>query len=146
MVRKRPCRICRTWFQPDPRVGDRQKVCSNADCQRERHRRACADWRRRNPDYDREDRLRRKLRTDADTSAESSSGGGARAADRGLRLDVVRDELGLQLYVLIDELAELLRLETRDGVLQQPPVIPGEFDRLYRCSAQDEIASGAGPP
>ena len=57
MARKRPCRICRCWFLPHPRAGPRQQVCSRPECQRERHRRACADWRRRNPDYDAEDRV-----------------------------------------------------------------------------------------
>ena len=62
MARKRPCRVCRRWFWPHPRAGDRQHTCSRPDCQRERHRRACAAWRLRHPDYDREDRLRRRLR------------------------------------------------------------------------------------
>ncbi|TPV96475.1 MAG: hypothetical protein B7733_04565 [Myxococcales bacterium FL481] len=146
MVRKRPCRICKRWFQPNPRVGDRQKVCSNATCQRERHRRACAEWRRRNPDYDREERLRRKLRHDDDAGSSSAPDRGAHAAKRGLRLAAVRDEMGLQAYVLIDEIAGLLRLETRDGVVLQPPVIAREFGTLSRRSVQDEFVSGAGPP
>ena len=38
-----------------------QCTCSAPDCQRERHRRSCAAWRQRHPDYAREDRLRRGL-------------------------------------------------------------------------------------
>ena len=60
-MRKRPCKICRKWFLPNPRAGDRQRTCSEPACQRERHRRACSDWHRRNPDYDRESRLRARL-------------------------------------------------------------------------------------
>ena len=41
ILKKRPCRICRRWFLPDRRAGDRQKVCSGKECQRERHRRNC---------------------------------------------------------------------------------------------------------
>jgi hypothetical protein len=33
MVRKRPCSICRRWFMPDVRVGQRQQACSSPDCQ-----------------------------------------------------------------------------------------------------------------
>lgn len=50
-VRKRPCAICRRWFQPDVRVGDRQRVCAAPSCQRARKRKQEAGWRRRNPDY-----------------------------------------------------------------------------------------------
>ena len=32
-ARKRPCTICRRWFRPDPRVGDRQHACGKPECQ-----------------------------------------------------------------------------------------------------------------
>jgi hypothetical protein len=49
--RKRPCAICRRWFQPDPRVGARQRVCSERACQLGRRRRKQAQWRAQNPEY-----------------------------------------------------------------------------------------------
>lgn len=59
--RKRPCRICRRWFEPHPRAGDRQRVCSDEACQAERHRRSDKAWRARNPDYDKKRRVAKKL-------------------------------------------------------------------------------------
>jgi hypothetical protein len=50
-ARKKPCRICRRWFQPDPRVGSRQRACSKPDCQSARRQKTQASWRGRNPDY-----------------------------------------------------------------------------------------------
>ena len=50
-TRKRPCTICRRWFRPDPRVGDRQRACDRPECQTARRRKTQASWRRRNPDY-----------------------------------------------------------------------------------------------
>jgi hypothetical protein len=50
-VRKKPCRICRRWFQPDPRVGARQRACAEAECQTARRQKTQANWRKRNPDY-----------------------------------------------------------------------------------------------
>lgn len=50
-ARKRPCRICRQWFRPDPRVGDRQRACSQPECQTARRQKTQASWRRRNADY-----------------------------------------------------------------------------------------------
>jgi len=48
---KKPCRICRRWFQPDPRVGERQRACGKPECQTARRQKTKADWRKRNPDY-----------------------------------------------------------------------------------------------
>src|SRR5260370_41124779 len=48
---KRPCRICRRWFRPDPRVGVRQRACHAADCQTARRQKTQASWRSRNPGY-----------------------------------------------------------------------------------------------
>jgi hypothetical protein len=50
-ARKRPCTICRRWFRPDPRVGERQRACDQPECQTARRRKTQASWRRRNPDY-----------------------------------------------------------------------------------------------
>ena len=49
--RKRPCRECRRWFEPDARVGDRQRVCSRQECQKARRRETQADWRLEHPGY-----------------------------------------------------------------------------------------------
>ena len=50
-VGKKPCRICRRWFQPDARVGERQRACGKPECQAARRQKTQADWRKRNPDY-----------------------------------------------------------------------------------------------
>jgi hypothetical protein len=47
---KRPCSICRKWFQPIPQQINRQKTCSPA-CQNELHRRQCEEWNRKNKAY-----------------------------------------------------------------------------------------------
>lgn len=50
-LRKRPCRECRRWFEPDARVGDRQGVCGEQSCQQARRRRNQAEWRKCHPGY-----------------------------------------------------------------------------------------------
>jgi hypothetical protein len=57
MPRPKPCSICRKWFRPDPRVGERQCVCSAPACQQERQRRNFAAWTQRHP----EDAVRRRI-------------------------------------------------------------------------------------
>jgi len=49
--RKRPCSICRRWFRPDPRIGNRQHACGKSECQTSRRQKTQARWRRRNQDY-----------------------------------------------------------------------------------------------
>ena len=111
MARKRPCRICRRWFDPHPRAGERQRTCSAPDCQSERHRRACATWRRQHPDYDREDRLRKRLQVPekATTSAPL----------RGIDWSAARDAVGLQVAVVIEETGQVLHNWARDAVSAQ---------------------------
>ena len=50
-ARKKPCRICRRWFRPDSRVGDRQRACGKPECQKARRQKTQASWRARNPGY-----------------------------------------------------------------------------------------------
>ena len=60
--RKRPCRICRRWFSPDPRLKDRQMTCGEEACKREWHRRKCAEWNRENSELIKRERLAYKLK------------------------------------------------------------------------------------
>ena len=50
-TKKRPCTICRRWFQPEPQVVDRQRACNNPNCQTARRQKTQASWRSRNPEY-----------------------------------------------------------------------------------------------
>ena len=122
MARKRPCRICRKWFAPNPRAGDRQLVCSERRCQSERHRRACEGWRRCHPDYDREDRLRRRL-LKQDPKAASGLG-----TDPLRRIDwaAARDAVGLQVAVTIEEAGKVLHAWARDAVFSQLIAVQGD--------------------
>ncbi len=116
MVGKRPCQICRKWFQPHARAGPRQRACGSEDCQRERHRRACRKWRERQPDYDREDRLLRRLeRPAAEGCAETSSVDPLEAID----WRAARRAVGLPTAVLVERAGELLVGWARDAVRRQ---------------------------
>jgi hypothetical protein len=50
-LRKRPCRLCRRWFLPDPRLKDRQRVCSAEECQRKRQASNQTAWLAKHPGY-----------------------------------------------------------------------------------------------
>ncbi|HKL80960.1 MAG TPA: hypothetical protein VJ879_00465 [Desulfobacter sp.] len=57
---KRPCCICRKWFQPIAQQKGRQKTCSPA-CRTELHRRQSEQWNRKNKAYFKNNYLSEKL-------------------------------------------------------------------------------------
>ena len=137
MGRKRPCRICRRWFVPHPRAGDRQHVCSRADCQRERHRRACQRWRQREAPAERAHRLRQRLRRD---------GGGQGAAGPRVSWDAVRDAVGLEVAVILEEIGRLLEDVVRDAVRHQVFVPAMESRQVQGVGPRDDMVSAARAP
>lgn len=139
MARTRPCRICRKWFVPHPRAGGRQRVCGAVSCQSERHRRACETWRRRQPDYDREDRLRRRL-----VRQEEAKPASVLLADPLGRVDwsAARDAVGMQVAVTIEEAARVLHVWARDAVRSQVFVPQADARRLQPRTERDDIARG----
>jgi hypothetical protein len=64
----------------------------------------------------------------------------------GLRLEGVRDAVGPELAVIIEETGEVLGAWTRDAVLGQGLGIAGEFGRLPVRGVRDGMARGIGPP
>lgn len=144
MRRTRPCRICGKWFRVHPRVGLRQRVCSATACQRERHRRACWAWHRRNPDYDRETRLQRKLHRPPPSRATPSSL--MVSPMRELDWSVARDVVGLEVAVVVEESAKVLCHWARDAVIAQLAADEQITARHLPGPARDEIAKGPRSP
>lgn len=50
-LQKRPCRFCRRWFRPDPRLGARQRVCGDEACQWRRQAANQRAWLLEHPGY-----------------------------------------------------------------------------------------------
>jgi len=141
MARKRPCRQCGKWFQPNPRAGKRQRSCDREDCQRERHRRACAHWRARNPEYDIERRLRDRVRADPSAGEPLHRDPMAEIA-----WDVARDAVGVETSVIVEETGKVLASWARDAVHAQASEIMKRINKVLPDVARDAIAARAGPP
>ena len=109
--RKRPCKICRRWFLPNVRLKDRQKTCADTACQKEWHRRQCAKWNKRNPEYFKADYLAKKLkkitRASPDSQTVKTDFPGSRIK-LGLPLDVIQDVINQKPIVIIDYFVEQL--------------------------------------
>jgi len=117
--RKRPCSICRKWFLPDVRQKGRQVTCS-PECKKERHRRNCAQWNRKNRVDTKSNYLSRKLEQTADPpSMVSPSKFHKNAPVPGNRINlhlprgILRNELGEKNLIIIDYLIEQILARTR---------------------------------
>lgn len=141
MRRKRPCLICRHWFVPHPRAGGRQHVCSAEECQRERHRRACARWRQREGEAERGHRLRQRLRVEAKGEPEAVSTVRAQVA-----WAVVRDAVGLEVSVVIEEILRLLETAVRDAVARQAMEKTTTSGREMVGGRRDDMVSASAAP
>lgn len=141
MGKKRPCKICRRWFLPHPRAGNRQRVCSAAACQRERHRRSCAAWHTQNPGYDREERLRRKLTREPAPAP-------APADPIPVRIDrsAARDVVDVEVVVFVEEMAKVVVDWARDAVMAQASGIKEKSGRHGPPRARDEIGTARPGP
>ena len=150
---KRPCRICRRWFIPNPRLGERQKTCGAAECQKQWHKRKCADWNRNNRVYFREIYLRNRLRS-AD-SARSPQSSAPRSPPSPASLepvapldyprDVVQEVIGAQPLVILEYIVRLLTRGVQEAIRTQCSEMQEEFSRLLpaECSRDD---SQRAPP
>lgn len=140
MARKRPCRECGKWFQPNARAGKRQRSCGGEACQRARHRRACAAWHARHPSYDVERRLRDRVRREAVGAPLN------RDPLAAIVWDAARDAVGVEVAVIVEETGKVLVDWARDAVHAQAAEIMRRLGKVPAPSPRDDIASGAGPP
>ena len=101
---KRPCRICRRWFIPHPRLGDRQRTCGNSHCKREWHRKRCAQWNRKNADYFRTNYLQKKL----DALPKRETRGFLARFHSGLLREKVQEVIGIEHLVIMEYLLQLV--------------------------------------
>lgn len=119
--KKRPCRICRKWFTPDPRLGDRQKTCGKETCKRKWHAKKCAEWNKKNRSYFQAIYLGSKLEfSKAPSQSESRLQPSSNPNKKGpimppssrstleLPRDVIQDVIGVQPLIIIEYVSQLL--------------------------------------
>ncbi len=148
-MRKRPCRICRRWFSPHPRLEDRQMTCGDPKCKREWHKRKCAEWNRKNSDYFKTNYLAKKL--EAVTQHEQISAS-PEPKNRpipllksrfksGLPQEKVQEVIGAEHVVIIEYLSQLLLKRFQEVIMAEVTVKTGEMGQLPRKRFQDSMDS-----
>lgn len=123
--RRRRCRVCGELFQADRRVGVRQRTCSRVECQQKRRRETQGKWRKRNPDYFVDRRLRMRSLAARAATESGSAGRAAGVARRPAPLTVpselrripwtlAQDEIGVQVTDFLAVVACLLLRIAKD--------------------------------
>ena len=130
VLRKRPCRICRCWFLPNPRLKDRQMTCGNPICKREWHRRKCAEWNKNNSDYFRVNYLHNKLDDAARSQKVSETLQPKSRLKLGLPLHYVQEVIGLQHLIIMEYLAQLLFGRFQEVLRGQVSVMTAKVNQL----------------
>jgi hypothetical protein len=137
-TRKHPCRICRRWFLPNPRLKERQMTCGDNQCKREWHRRKCEEWNRKNSDYFRSNYLQKKL--DASTEYDKASKSLQPKSKpmvppksrlrSGLPLSYVQEVIGIQPLIIVEYLAQLLVRRFQEALRGQVIVNTAKVSQL----------------
>ena len=152
-ARKRPCRICRRWFRPDNRVGDRQRACGKPECQKARRKKTQASWRARNPGYAAAHRITRRNQDETVEPLRTP-----RPLNQ-LPWDLTKDQFGAQgadfiavvsaliLRTAKDQLqAHLIDPQKLSGTLPTPPEKTRSGPAHTKTRADATGASSTGPP
>ena len=105
---KRPCRICRRWFTPHPRLGDRQRTCGDPHCKKEWHRKKCAEWNRENAEYFRSNYLHKKLEGVSGVEGVALFCPVRSRSPSGLPQRKVQEVIGVKQFVIIEYFIQLL--------------------------------------
>ena len=127
---------------PNARVGNRQKVCSRPECQKERHKRACKAWHKKNPNYDKEERLRTRLLDDKSNRENLKTSTPMSKVNE----QTARDVVGIEVFVFVDEILKHLVDWIRDIVPPQPTEKKREIYQVPAKEERDEIAQTCRSP
>jgi len=136
--KKSPCRVCKKWYLPNPRVGNRQKTCGAPECQRQWRIRKCAEWNLKNRSCVRESYLRGRLESLAPVSDLPSSPPPTspplpikpslqRTSPLDYPLRVVQEVIGLQQLIIIEYIARLLIRRVQEVIKPQLHGIQADF-------------------
>ena len=136
-LKKRPCRICRRWFMPNPRLKDRQMTCGDPECKKEWHRKKCTEWNKKNSDYFRSNYLQKKLyaasqRDNAHQSGTSPPRPITSRLKSGLPHLFVQEVIGIQHLIIIEYFGQLLVSRFQDALKRQPSVNTGKTRQLLK--------------
>lgn len=139
MAHKRKCRQCLAWFTPSPRAAAQQRTCSKPACQQARHAKACAAWRKKNPTYHVEIRLRERLAAKSPDEMPTN-------VERAIDWPAAQRAVGVAVGVLAEVVCEAVTscLSAQDAVPRRARVVGGESAIVPRVGPQDAVPAKSG--
>lgn len=140
--RRRPCRICRRWFDVDPRAGQRHRVCGAESCQQERNRRSCRRWREEHPEEVVAYRILEVLPADPATPTEVAQIDPIRVFDPA----TVRHAVPVGTRVVLAQLAKVLVALARHEVVPRALGVRRRSRRVPPTLARHETPEARPPP
>jgi len=113
-------------------------TCGDSCCKTEWHRKKCAEWNRRNPDYFKANYLQKKLEatgqgagTSKTPTAKSSPGKTLKSRMKtGLPLEYVQEVIGIQQLIIVEYLAQLLNRRFVKTITESFPASAPHADQL----------------
>lgn len=130
-LKKRPCKICRKWFAPHPRLGDRQKTCGSKECQKKWHAKKCAQWNRQHRAFFQATYLSKKLQAAQDQGIETPPPQ-LRKPNIFSKLpqEVFQEVISTQQLVIIEYLSQVLMRSVQEVIRVQHADILREVKQL----------------
>lgn len=141
--RSKPCSICRRWFTPNPKVGQRQRTCGSKACKSEQKKHTQAKWSKRNPSYWVERRLQKQIETitaDKDKVLLQRTP----AIWHQFPFEFAQDAISPKGYVILLCFARMLHRTMQDAFKDQQNEIKGEITAICQCAKQ-EVLDIKGP-
>ena len=130
-MKKRPCKVCRRWFRPNPRVGDAQMTCGRTKCKRQWHRKKCTEWNKKNREYFKEIYLNKKIlaasaKTENPDNQQKAGGKTTRTRfNVGLPWQEIQEVMGVKHLVIIEYIIHLLLRAFKEPIKAQAIVNTG---------------------
>ncbi len=146
MGHKRPCSVCRRWFEPKPRVRHCQRTCGRVSCRAEQRRRTQLGQRKKNPSYWCDRRLQARLQEASKPGSGAASARPPPAVIARVPWESVQDALGVQASVIIEFLLRLSSKAAQDAMRPQVYDITEESRRVIKEAAQDALGSPGPAP
>ena len=130
-LKKRPCKICRKWFAPHPRLGDRQKTCGSKECQKKWHAKKCAQWNRQHRAIFQANYLSKKLQVVQNQATEKPP---SQLHESGifpkLPQEVIQEVISAQQLVIAEYLSQVLLRSVQEVIRVQRADILRKVKRL----------------
>lgn len=138
MATDRPrCVLCRRRFDRNPRIGERQTVCSRDECQKTRRRRTQAEWRKRHPGYFIARRAKERAN---DNKTNPVAPPRTPPPLSGLPWETAQEEFGIVGADFIASMGRLVLGHAKDQIRVQLVEIRAELGASVNIAAKDQIS------